>query len=160
MKGVHALHVRRRGPRRERIAFLLENLEDARHGIRDRGEGAEHTPLMCRCWNHRSYQELERLLPFLRSEQRTLAWHLREEFFAPHRRVNYCPRCGLRVDVWSSQSFHKHGHKNVALVPRVLRVVSPQVRPELVDEAIAWLDERWRGEVYVPDELLPLVATV
>ncbi len=78
----------------------------------------------------------------------------------PRRRVNYCPRCGLRVDVWSSQSFHKHGHKNVALVPRVLRVVSPQVRPELVDEAIAWLDERWRGEVYVPDELLPLVATV
>jgi hypothetical protein len=32
------------------------------------------------------------------------------------------------------------------------------VRAELVAEAIAWLDERWRGGVFVPDELLPLVA--
>jgi hypothetical protein len=41
-------------------------------------------------------------------------------------------------------------------VPRVLRVVPLEVRPELVAEAIAWLDERWRGGVFVPDELLPL----
>jgi hypothetical protein len=33
------------------------------------------------------------------------------------------------------------------------------VRPELVDVAIGWLGERWRGCVYVPDELLPLVST-
>jgi hypothetical protein len=33
-----------------------------------------------------------------------------------------------------------------------------QVRPELVEEAIRRLDERWRGGVFVPDELLPLVA--
>jgi hypothetical protein len=25
----------------------------------------------------------------------------------------------------------------------------------LVDAAIAWLDERWQGEVFLPDELLP-----
>ena len=31
------------------------------------------------------------------------------------------------------------------------------VKRERVEEAIAWLDERWRGGVFVPDELLPLV---
>ena len=27
-----------------------------------------------------------------------------------------------------------------------------------VDGAIGWLDDHWRGGVFVPDELLPLVA--
>jgi hypothetical protein len=27
-----------------------------------------------------------------------------------------------------------------------------------VDTAIGWLDDHWRGDVYVPDELLPLVT--
>jgi hypothetical protein len=30
------------------------------------------------------------------------------------------------------------------------------VEPDQVDTAVAWLEERWRGDVYVPDELLPL----
>ena len=51
-------------------------------------------------------------------------------------------------------SFHKHAHKNVALVPRVLRVVPIGVQP------IRWLDERWRGEPFVPNELLPLVTVI
>jgi hypothetical protein len=59
---------------------------------------------------------------------------------------------------WSSVNFHKHAGKNVALVPRVLRVVPREVRAELVAAAFAWLHERWRGGVFVPDELLPLVA--
>jgi hypothetical protein len=53
---------------------------------------------------------------------------------------------------------HKHAGKNVALAPHVLRVVPLEVRPELVAAAIAWLDERWRGGVFVPVELLPLFA--
>jgi hypothetical protein len=44
-----------------------------------------------------------------------------------------------------------------SLVPRVLRVVPLEVRAELVDEAIGWLDEHWHGDVFVPNELLPLV---
>ena len=52
---------------------------------------------------------------------------------------------------------HRHGSRNVALVPRELRVVPLGVKRERVEEAIAWLDERWRGGVFVPDELLPLV---
>jgi len=27
-----------------------------------------------------------------------------------------------------------------------------------VDEAVSWFEERWRGGVLVPEELLPLVA--
>jgi hypothetical protein len=29
-------------------------------------------------------------------------------------------------------------------------------RPELVRVALAWLGQQWQGDVYVPDELLPL----
>jgi hypothetical protein len=43
-----------------------------------------------------------------------------------------------------------------ARTPRLARGVA-RGAGELVAEAIAWLDERWRGGVFVPDELLPLV---
>jgi hypothetical protein len=103
------------------------------------------------------YQELERLLPLLRSERPRLAWHLSHTYFAPRRRVLVCPRCSLRLDLWASASFHRHGRSNVALVPRVLRVVPLEVRAELVVAALGWLDGHWRGDVFVPDELLPLM---
>jgi hypothetical protein len=144
--------------RPERIAFLLEHLEDVRYGVRDKGSAGEHIPLMCRAWNHPSYRQLEKLLPELRAEQPALAWHLSKTYFGGRRRVLQCPRCNGVVPAWSSANFHKHGGKNVALAPRVLRVVPLEVRRELVAQAIAWLDERWRGGVFVPDELLPLVA--
>jgi hypothetical protein len=144
--------------RRERIAFLLEHLEDVRAGVRDRGRSGERIPLMCAAWNHPSYRQLEPLLALLRSERPSLAWHLTRTYFAPRRRVLVCPRCEGRVDVWSSVHFHKHGHKIVALVPRVLRVVPLEVDPKRVEAGVAWLDGHWRGGVFVPDELLPLVA--
>jgi hypothetical protein len=58
--------------RRERIAFLLEHFHDVLAGVRDRGSGGEHVPLMCRAWNAPGYQELERLLPLLGSSARPL----------------------------------------------------------------------------------------
>ena len=58
---------------------------------------------------------------------------------------------------WSSVNFHKHGSRNVAVVPRVIRVW-PRLRPELVDDGVAWLEDHWQGDVFIPDELLPLVA--
>ncbi len=145
--------------RQERIAFLLEHLEDVRHGVRDRGTSGEAIPLMCAAWNSPSYRELERLLPRLRSEHPPLAWHLSQTYFAPRRRVLSCPRCSWQTHSWASLNFHRHAGRNVALVPRVLRVVPAKVRPELVGAAIAWLDESWQGGVFVPDALLPLVST-
>jgi hypothetical protein len=55
---------------------------------------------------------------------------------------------------WHSVNFHKHGHSNVAVVPRVVRVVHPDVQDKRVDEAVAWLETEWQGEPYIPDELL------
>jgi hypothetical protein len=102
---------------------------------------------MCRAWNAPGYQELERLFPVLRSERRPPpAWHLSRTFFAPRRRVLTCPRCDWRTDIWTSASFHRHDRTNVALVPRVLRVVPLGVSAETVEEAVGWLDERWRGD--------------
>jgi hypothetical protein len=69
-----------------------------------------------------------------------------------------CPRRGTQLNGWSSVNFHNHGYKNVALVPRVLRIVPLDVRPKLVALAIAWLDVHWQADVYVPAELLPLVS--
>jgi hypothetical protein len=139
--------------RRERIAFLLEHLEDLRAGVRDRGAGAVHIPLMCAAWNSPSYRELERLLTLLLAERPRLASHLSRTYFAPRRRMLSCPRCDGRVEVWSSASFHRHGGRNVALVPRVLRVVPLAVRAEVVEDALAWLDEHWQGDIFVPNEL-------
>jgi hypothetical protein len=33
--------------RHERIAFLLEHFHDVLAGLRDKGDGGEHIPLMC-----------------------------------------------------------------------------------------------------------------
>jgi hypothetical protein len=115
--------------RQERIAFLLEHLEDVRAGVRDRGAGAEHVPLMCAAWNSPSYRELERLLTLLLAEQPRLASHVSRTFFAPRRQVKQCPRCRGVLPSRSSVNFHKHSHSNVALVPRVLRVVPPTDAP-------------------------------
>ena len=44
--------------------------------------------------------------------------------------------------------------------PRPARLAAGAARgqPEVVGEAIGWLDEHWQGDVFVPDELLPLVG--
>jgi hypothetical protein len=120
--------------------------------------GGEHIPLMCAAWNGPSCRELERLLPLLIAEQPRLASHLSRTYFAPRRRVLTSPRCSWQGDVWASANFRRHGRTNVALVPRVLRVVPFGVRAELVEDALAWPDEHWQEGVVVPDELLPLVG--
>jgi hypothetical protein len=53
---------------------------------------------------------------------------------------------------------HLHGRKHVVLVARIVRVPLYPVDERHVTAAAAWLDQHWRGEVYVPEELLPLVA--
>jgi hypothetical protein len=54
--------------RHERLAFLLEHFHDVLAGFRDKGDGGEHIPLMCRAYNSPAYRELERLLPLLRAD--------------------------------------------------------------------------------------------
>ena len=145
--------------RRERIVVLLENYLDVVHGLRDRLGTGEHIPLMCRAWNKpkQGYPELERLLLNLKLERKDLHRHLAEKYArSPQRRVLVCPRCRGVMPTWSSVHFHKHGHTNVAVVPRVLRVVPGWVEEERIEEAVGWLDERWHGEPFLPDELRPV----
>jgi len=147
--------------RRDRILVLLENYSDVESGLRDRRGDGEHLPLMCRPWNQprEGYPELDHQLGVMRSAEPTLYWHLSQTYFyATRRRVLECPRCRGVMPSWWSGNFHKHGHSNVAVVPRVVRVVRGEVRTQSVDDAVTWLERNWRGEVFVPDELLPAVA--
>jgi hypothetical protein len=146
--------------RQERIAFLLEHFHDVLAGVRDRGLGGEHVPLMCRAWNAPSYQELERLLPILSVDARPLYRAVVGMFVYPRfvRRA-VCPKCGTVKPPNLVGELHVHqNRKGTAFVARMTRLPLYPVRVCDVDAAIVWLDEHWRGGVFVPDELLPLVA--
>lgn len=146
--------------RPERIRFLLEYYVDVVAGVRDRGTGGEHIPLMCACWNHPSYQELERL----RGEMRTGAPALYKAVVAVYVYPRFvrravCPKCDVVAppELVGELHRHRHGRKSAPFVARMVRVRLYPVVAGHVDAAIGWMDERWRGSVFVPDELLPLV---
>ena len=40
----------------------------------------------------------------------------------------------------------------------MVRVPLYPVAPRAIEDASAWFEQRWRGGVFVPDELLPLVS--
>jgi lysophospholipase L1-like esterase len=146
--------------RRERIAFLLAHYSDVLAGVWDRGLGGDHLPLMCRAWNGVSYQELERLLPLLCVEARPLYRAVVGQFIQPRfvRRA-VCPRCGTVKPPNLAGELHIHpNRKGTAFVARMTRVPLYPVRECDVDDAIVWLDDHWRGGVFIPDELLGLVA--
>ena len=146
--------------RHERIAFLLEHLADVQAGVRDRGTGGDHIPLMWRVWNHPSYQELERLLPLLGKAARPLYRAVVGTYVYPRfvRRA-VCPRCNaVKAPAFVGELQTHQGRKTAAFVPRMVRVPLYPVESGDVDRAIGWLDLNWRGGVFVPDELLPLVT--
>src|SRR5262245_7223805 len=147
--------------RSERIRILLENYVDVEAGLRDRRGNGDHVPLMSACWNHPSYRQLDQLLGLLKDSQRNLYWHLSQTYFhAFTRRVLVCqhPRCEVTYPSWVNISFHSHGRRPVAVVPRAVRQVHPSVRGERVVEAIEWLEAGWLGDVFLPDELVHLAA--
>lgn len=148
--------------RRERIAFLLDHYADVLAGVRDRGNGdSTHLPLMCRVWNHPSYRELERLLPLLGADVRPLYRAVVGMYVYPRfvRRA-VCVKCGTVRPSALVGELHRHPPrgKSAAFVARMVRVPLYPVEQREVDGAITWLDENWRGGVFVPDELLPLVS--
>ena len=69
-----------------------------------------------------------------------------------------CPACDRVALPGEVGEFHQHGRKRVVMVARLVRIPLYPVEERDVDRAIGWLDEHWRGEIYVPYELLPLVA--
>lgn len=147
--------------RRERIVLLLENYIHVVNGLRDKQGDGVHLPLMCRPWNkpRLGYPELERLRLRMRLETPTLYWHLRERYLTQHERLILAcadARCTMTWASWTDVSFHQHGRRVVAVVPRVVRIVSPLIDDDEVEHAITWLDERWREPgPFLPDELKP-----
>lgn len=70
-----------------------------------------------------------------------------------------CPKCGTVKPPNLVGELHMHqNRKGTAFIARMARVPLYPVRQIDVDDAIVWLDDHWQGGVFVPDELLPLVA--
>ena len=146
--------------RRERLVFLLENFMEVEDGLQDnnfRGDG--YLPRMCRAWNHPSYRELRRCVYNLRDAEPVPYWNLAETYFrADRRRVAWCPRCERSAPVEQVGDIHRHGQKTVALVPKMVKRVSKAVDPTKVEIAVTWIDGAFKGEPFIPDDLLPLAA--
>jgi hypothetical protein len=54
---------------------------------------------------------------------------------------------------------HLHSNrKSATFIARMVRQPLYPVAQGDVDAAIGWLDEHWLGGVFVPDDLMPLVA--
>lgn len=141
--------------RRERIALMLEWYVDVESGMRDElGTGEPGLSLMCRAWRvpAQGYPELDYQLGQLKTQEPGLYRHLAWWYFhSTRRRALVCPRCN--VVMHHSRNFHQHGRTAVAVVPRMLRVSQPWVRKAVVEQAVDWLEQHWRGSVFVPDEL-------
>jgi hypothetical protein len=143
--------------RRDRITILLEYLIDVREGLpeKERVRGDEMIALMCEAWNSPAYQELERLLPHLRSSERSLYWHLCERFLRYGEvRKAWCRKCGYHHAGQVGQ-IHRHPPgRAITLQPRVIRTVDYAVDDDKVSLGIAWLEERYRGEAALPKAVL------
>lgn len=152
--------------RKERIETLLYHYVDVENGLQDRAfRGDDFQPRMCRAWNHVSYRELRRLIHLMQNQAPRLYWHIAETYFRylEVRRAE-CPRCGREYppsQAWTEEhdgGFCRHGQSSVRLVPTVKRKVSQGVDPFQRELGLAWLDKRFMGEPFVPDDLLALVA--
>ena len=147
--------------RRERIEFLLENYLEVEHGLQEPRSGpGDYVPQMCRAYRHPSYIELRRCLDILQRRRPVVWWHLAETYFRfEERRVTVCPRCKKEYPPGLLDGMaHKHGNKSVDLVPMIVRRISKLVDTRRVEEAIDWLEDVFRGEVFIPDELLVYAA--
>lgn len=148
--------------RRERIEFLLHNYVDVENGVQDRGfRGDDVLPRMCRAWSHPSYVELRRCIALFQDVEPVLWWDVREQFLRYEEvRVAICPRCQKEAPPHLEGELHRHGQTSVAFVARTVRrpLSRSAIRPENVTAGIGWLDQNFRGEPFIPDDLLPLAA--
>lgn len=153
--------------RESKILTLLSLYVDVEYGWQEGGKGAGEfgKEMLCRMYKHPSFVELRRVLPALRDERNAVYWHVREAFQAPSRSVLMCPRCKATEPI-ASKHFkythdgrhvtlkHKHGGESVFFVLDSVPAVSAAVRPEVVLDGVRWISVRFRGEPFIPDELL------
>ena len=154
--------------REETIQTLLSWWVDVLDGWTENGRGNADlgVKMMSRAYNHPSYRELERCLIALRDEENATYWHLRETYQSPRRTVLACPRCGA-VEEIAAKHFvykqrggrdvklkHKHGGEAVFFALKSIPHISAAVNPDIVTAGVRWIAARFRGEPFIPDELL------
>lgn len=148
--------------RRETIEFLLENYRDVEDGLQDGGisfDGAGYSPRMCRAWSHPSYVELRRCVALLQNNEPILWWDFQQHYFRYDvKRVAYCPRCLKEAPPWCAGEQHRHGQKSATMVLKSVRKRSLAIKPKNVKAGIGYVDLNFRGEPFVPDDLLSLAA--
>jgi len=166
---VRELTIGTKRERCERIVLLLEHYQDVLEGITD-GERSFSGPgdglaLMCEAWNSPAYTQLEELRAELASVSPEAYFQVAETYFrAGRKRVAKCPRCdrefvakpidGGELAEWYGTC--KHGGDNVKLQPAIIRVIGARVDATLVAYAVFWLESRWQGGVFVPEDVLAI----
>lgn len=153
--------------RQEIIATLLEWYESV---LCNWADGTSSDPFGTARENkiirHPSYVELERLLPLLRSAKPEVYWDIVQRYlYAPQKIVYRCPRCGpnphsLAAGLphhkdtpqppFGEDIDHKHSGKLYSLRPTRVRD-NWAISAANLEAGIAWLDENWVGEPFVPD---------
>lgn len=161
--------------REERIRVLLDWYKDALETMDRSGDlsygGAPGSVclLMSDMWRHPSYVELERVLREFRSAKPYLWWHVRERFITnTPRTVLRCPypACGEVKEVAAKHFVnredgtrhvtlnHRHAGSNVFFVLALEPVLSKAIDDGLVDDGIRWVAAAFRGEPFVPKEIM------
>lgn len=168
---------------RDRIATLLHHYRDVCDGIPNLrtggcGDGCALDPkdrwlcsrygcddervlaLMCEEWNHPSYQQLERLLVVMQERWPRIRQAVRSRYERySERRVAWCPRCGVTNPAQRIGDAHKNPCRDrrgntVEMREKIVRVLPVDDRPELIADALDWLERHWTGEVDLPDSII------
>jgi len=140
----------------EFVATLLHHYRDVLEGIPDgeHNRSDDLLALMCRAWNHPSYQRLETLLAEMPGSLRA-AVRVRFERYSEVR-VAWCRKCGQHP-AWHVGRVHSHPPgRSVVLRPRVVRVMHPSDSPQRVALALEWLAGNWRRPLDLPKAILEI----
>jgi len=133
--------------RTELVRLLLDQYVDVERGIQE-SRGDDPLALMCRAWNHPSFQRLIRLRLQLRDERPDLYWHVAETYLrCGFARALECPDCDRLESTHSGRTHHTHGTRVrprlVQLTLKRVRVVRSGVDLEKVEEGISWIAQNW-----------------
>ena len=155
----------------EKIAEMLRRYEEARETLNGpsgvRGDGGD-VCLMPVTWNA-SYRELERCLQRMRESReslvrcsdgekrspRALWWHVTERFLRPELRHMRVPVRGGKPRIPAHAELHAGAVEVGEKWARVIVCVwSPAVSEVAVDAGLEWLADSFRGEPYMPVEMV------
>ena len=110
-------------------------------GLHDGRSDSGGLALMCKAWNHPSFQELERLLPLLGMSAPKQYRAIVGMYVHPRLvRRAVCPRCGLVKPPNLVGELHQHGNrKSAAFVARMVRVpLYPVEERDLTGRSAGW----------------------